>query len=219
VDEDGGEVFLGAEFGMKIAVTVVVLAAIATFFLLTRSRGQASTDGKTEPAKTKSDPKEVYLGLRNSMLQGSRSKFNLAAASSPTEPWGVAMDWGVEKGTVTVVALSDGSASVYFSTGGGYIGGGGQEPIRKAAKKAVDAARSVQASTRAATAFPLPQRGGVIFYLLTDKGAFAANTTEAEVSAGSHPFRELGDAMQGVITQYRLWDEQQGRSQNNSKTP
>jgi len=204
---------------MKIAVTVVFLAAIAAFFLRTRSRGQASTDGKTEPAKTQSDPREVYIGLRNSMLRGSRSKFSLTAASSPTEPWGVAMDWGVEKGTVTVVALSDGSASVYFSTGGGLIGGGGQEPIRKAAKKAVEVARAVQVSTRAATAFPLPQRGGVTFYLLTDNDAFTANTTEAELSAGSHPFRELGDAMQGVITQYRLWDEQQGRSQNNSRMP
>lgn len=154
-----------------------------------------------------SDPKELFASLRNTMLQGSRSQFSLRATLAPTEPWGVVMDWGVQKGTATVVAMSDGSASVYFSSGGGYIGGHGQESIRKAAQNAVEVARSVEPSPSPITSYPLPEQHGVLFYLLTDAGVFKLSTSEHELNSTSHPLRKLGDAMQGVITQYRLWDQ------------
>jgi hypothetical protein len=141
------------------------------------------------------------------MLQGPRSKFGLAAPSTPTEPWGVLMDWGVRNGTATVVASSDGSASVYFSSGGGYIGGKGQEPIRAAAQKAVEIARTVKLPERPTAIYPLPETHGVFFYFLTDAGVFIFRTSEQELNSPAHPLRKIGDAMQGVITEYRLWDQ------------
>jgi hypothetical protein len=193
---------------MKIVVTIVVLAAIVTIWLVTRSRAQVSTVTKTGPAKaTPADSKEVYSGLRNTILQGSPAKLGLPATSKPTEPWGVVMDWGKEGGTATVVALSDGSASIYFSTGGGYIGGKGQEPIRVAAEKAVEIARDVQLPSLPTTTYPLPEQRGVFFYVLTEAGVFMFRTSEQELNSPSHPLRKVGDAMQGVVTQYRLWDE------------
>ena len=55
---------------------------------------------------------EIYQGLRNQALQMSREKLGLPATPTPTTPWGVIMDWGVNRGTATVVAFSDGHASV-----------------------------------------------------------------------------------------------------------
>ena len=109
--------------------------------------------------------------------------------------------------TATVVAASDGSASVYLSGGGGYIGGKGQEPIRLAAERAVEVARAVQLPSQPTTDFPVPETGGVFFYFLTDAGVFALRTSVQELNSPSHPLRKIGDAMQGVITQYRLWDD------------
>jgi len=171
-------------------------------------QGQSSNPAMNEkPQKQKSsDPREMYASLRNLMLQGSRSSFSLAATSKPTEPWGVVMDWGMQRGTATVVAMSDGSASVYLSSGGGYIGGKGQEPVRLAAQQAVEVARAVQLPEKSTTAYPLPGEHGVFFYLLTDAGVFMIRTTDQELNSSGHPLRKLGDAMQGVITQYRLWE-------------
>ncbi len=45
------------------------------------------------------------------------------------------MDWIVSSAIATVVAFSDGSASVYFSSGGGLLGGQAHEPIRNAARQ------------------------------------------------------------------------------------
>lgn len=141
------------------------------------------------------------------MLDGPRTKFGLPPTSKLTQPWGVMMDWGLNNGTATVVAASDGSASVYFSGGGGYIGGIGQPPIRAAAQKAVTLAQEVHLPSQPATDFSLPEGRGVSFYFLTDAGVFVLKTSEQELNSATHPLRKVGDAMQAVITQYRLWDQ------------
>lgn len=189
----------------SIIVTVFAVVLLAVIVIRAQSSKTAHTSGAE---KGSADPKEVYLGLRHLALTGSRSKLDLAPTSNPNEPWGVVMDWGLEKGTATIVAMSDGSASVYFSAGGGYLGGKGQEPIRLAAERAVNSAKLVQLPRSPVTAFPSPGQHGVFFYLLTDAGVFMFRTSEQELSSNAHhPLRKLGDSMQGVITQYRLWDE------------
>jgi hypothetical protein len=190
----------------RAAITFVTLLAVLTIM---EARGQTSNPAMTELAQNEKvqDPKEMYPRLRSLMLQGSRAKFSLGPTSKPTEPWGVVMDWGVKNGTATVVAMSDGSASVYFSSGGGYIGGQGQEPVRIAAQKAVEVARAVQSPEQSTSVYPLPEEHAVFFYLLTDAGVYMFRTSEQELNSSGHPLRKLGDAMQGVITEYRLWDQ------------
>ena len=146
----------------------------------------------------------VYLGLRNQMLTATRAKLNLPAGSTPTEPWGVLMDWGITDATATIVALSDGNASVYLSSGGGYIGGQAHASIRDAARQAVVTARACQTMMEATSAYPLPERGELIFYALTDGGVFATKAAETDVRRPDHPLAALGNAMQNIITQYRL---------------
>jgi hypothetical protein len=191
---------------MKLALFVIVVLAATALWLTIKSKAQATAPSKPETTKPQG-PKQVYLGLRKTMLDGPRTKFGLPPTSKPTEPWGVLMDWGVNNGTVTVVAASDGSASVYLSGGGGYIGGKGQEPIRLAAQKAVEVARTVQLPSQPTTAFRVPETGGVFFYLLTDAGVFTFRTSVQDLNSSALPLRKLGDEMQGIITQYRLWDE------------
>ena len=149
--------------------------------------------------------KNPYLGLRNQILQLKREKTGLPAPSKPDEPWAAIMDWGVANGTATVVAVSDGTASVYLSSGGGGIGGGqSHESMRKAARNMVSAAIELQPQMRATDAFPLPQKSQVTFYVLTDAGVFTVCATQDELSSHSHPLSKLGDAAQNIITHYRL---------------
>jgi hypothetical protein len=127
---------------MKTLMFVTLAIGITVAWLVNRSRAQVSIASKPEATKAP-EPKEAYLGLRRMMLDGTRAKFGLPPTPKPSDPWGVLMDWGINNGTATVVAMSDGSASVYLSSGGGYIGGKGQEPIRLATEKAVEVARTV----------------------------------------------------------------------------
>jgi hypothetical protein len=148
---------------------------------------------------------DIYFGLRDQILRGSRVAFNLAPTQTATEPWGVVMDWGINDGIATVVALSDGRASIYTSSGGGSIGGGqSHESIRKAAQNAVAIAAEVQLQARAATTFPLPIKGEVIFYFPTDSGVFMARGLQSELQTYQHPLAKLGAAMLEILTGYRV---------------
>jgi hypothetical protein len=116
-------------------------------------------------------------GLRNMALGITREKAGLPATFVPSEPWGVIMDWVVSNATATIIAFSNGHASIYLSTGGGFIGGGeSHESVRNAAKKMVAVAVECQPHTHATSEYPLPQKQDeVVFYLLTDAGTFTAS--------------------------------------------
>jgi hypothetical protein len=146
-------------------------------------------------------PDNIYFGLRNQILQARGEQLGLPVNPHPTDPWAVVMDWGLANGIATVVAISDGTASVYLSSGGGSIGGGqSHESIRKAARNAVSVAAEFQPQMQPSPACPLPHKGEVIFYALTDAGIFTAKASEAELSAHRHSLSKLGDALQEIIT-------------------
>ena len=185
-----------------VAVVVLILLVVAGAFWRQRYRGHSTV--QSVGRKSQADPASVYLGLRNQRLQGSRAKLNLAASTTPTEPWAAVMDLGMSNGTATIVAVADGSASIYLISGGGYIGGGqGHESIRKAARNMLFVARQAQPGMRATKDFPLPGNGRVTFYVVTDAGVFTAEAPEAELRS-RHTLTNLYAAGQEIITQYRL---------------
>ena len=117
----------------------------------------------------------------------------------------VLMDWHVERGTVTVVAAADGSASLYLSSGGGFIGGSEKfQAIREAALHAVSVATGLRLHFERTESSPLPSLGDVNFYLVTGDGVYMAVAPEARLRAGTDPLAVLGGAMQKIITGYRL---------------
>ena len=89
----------------------------------------------------------------------THEKAGLAATFATTEPWGVVMDWVVSQATASVIAFSNGHASIYLSAGGGISGGGeSHESVRNAAKKMVAVAAECQPHTHATSEYPLPQK-------------------------------------------------------------
>lgn len=150
--------------------------------------------------------KTTFGDLRKLALTGSRSAFALKAGASPSTPWGVVMECGFPEGSFTLVALSDGSASIYLSGGGASIGGGAHEAIRQAAQAMVALAATFQPEATRTHDFPLPENGQTIFYLLTDVGVFTANASEEDLGEQRHAWSPLFYAGHEVITQYRTME-------------
>jgi hypothetical protein len=195
---------------MKLIVPIVIVVLAIAVWAMVRSRPRKPGGTGADEAPLAS--KNPYSALRSQMLQGSRSKFGLAPTSRPTEPWCVLMDINHVGVTLTVVAASDGAASLYFSNGGGYMGGIADEPIRRAAQKAVEVAGEMQPLTHATTTFPLPREGEVTFYLLTDSGVLRVSAAQEDLNSANHPLRKLGDAMQDVIRLYGPFIEATARA-------
>ena len=179
----------------------ICLLSLVAWWVYRRNRAQKPPD--LLPAQRKNR----YPRLRALALRAKRGQTSMPTPSSPTEPWGVVMDWVVSAATATIVAFSDGSASVYFSSGGGLLGGQAYESIRHAARQAVAVAAEFQPHMQLTTDFPLPQPGIVVFYLLTDSSVFTSSTFESALKTHSHALSKLGDAMQAIITAYRLTPE------------
>jgi hypothetical protein len=175
-----------------LVIALALLAfRIATLFLRQRRNRKA-------------DPR-VYQRLRDQILHVRREKIGLPAPAHDTDPWAVVMDWGVAEGSATVVAIADGTASMYLSSGGGSIGGGqSHDSIRQAAMRGVSVAADFLPEMRRVTSYPLPGAGEVVFYVLTDAGVFSASASEKELGGHRHRLSKLGDAMQEIITQYRV---------------
>ncbi|HKT45886.1 MAG TPA: hypothetical protein VJP87_00040, partial [Candidatus Acidoferrales bacterium] len=175
----------------------VCLMYLCAFWIYRRNRANRPRDIVLK------ERKNPYPRLRALALSAKRPKIDVTRPCSPTEPWGVIMEWVHPPTVVTLVAFRDGSASAYFSTGGGLIGGQAYEPIRRAAEYAVEVAAEFQPQMQLTAEFPLPQPGIVVFYVLTDSGVFTSSAFEAGLRNNSHALSKLGQAMQAIVTAYR----------------
>jgi hypothetical protein len=149
-------------------------------------------------ARPKADP-AIYPTLRANAMQIRLP--DVAAGDAHA----VLMDWRVANGMATVMAAADGTASLYLSSGGGYIGGGqGHASIREAALRAVQVATKLLPLFVATEAIDFPASGEVFFFVTTNGGPRRAVAKEEKLRAGTDPLGALGGAMQQIITEYRM---------------
>src|ERR1700753_320792 len=105
---------------------------------------------------------------------------------------------------MTALAATDGTASLYLSSGGGFLGGGQKYPaIRETALNAVEVAGNLLAYFQPVAVHPPPAPGEIFFYVTSNEGVRFASAPEAALKAMKSPLGRLGAAMQQVITQYR----------------
>jgi len=124
---------------------------------------------------------------------------------------GVLGEFGFPQGVATVVALADGTVSVYFSGGGGSLGLGQHEGARKAAEALLQEAPAALPLAAKDPTLPLPQAGEVRFWFLTAEGPVTAAASEADLGAGTSPLAKLHGLLHDLLTQIRTV----GRSKRN----
>ena len=141
-------------------------------------------------------------GLRKRALSVPPGEVGITPVAD--EPFAVVMDIGFPQAVVTLAAFSSGEASLYFSNGGGIVGGSTHEPVRKAAIAFVHDAARFTGQMQPAADYPSASAGNVIFYVRTSGKVLKAEAPEAELASGKHALAPLYLAAQNVITQLRL---------------
>jgi hypothetical protein len=152
-------------------------------------------------------PKDIYTDLRSMALT-----VDLATLQTPAEePWsgaGVAMmEIGIERAIASVVAIADGTVSMYLSTGSGVIGAGEHEAVRAEAKRFRTVAADSRSLLSLTTDFPLPGPGEVRFQARIGGDGFSAAAAESTLRGGRHPLSPLYAAGQDLLTEVRLASE------------
>lgn len=189
---------------MKSRWITVALCVIVAVLLIVRLAPHGCRRSPAGSSTRRGRAAKAYTGLRGMVLDGSRANFGLGPGTSATQPFAVVTDWGDAQGTTTIVAIGDGTASVYYSNGAGSIGGGqAHQSIRNAALKTIEAAGAAQPLMHRASEYPLAGRGEVSFYLVCDAGVFTATAAQDDLGSNRSPFSPLAAAARNIITEYR----------------
>ena len=146
--------------------------------------------------------------LRGRALGAKAEDFGIDASVLPEGVWGVVMDTRYPEGLASVVALADGSASLYLGLGSGVIGGHAHERVRAAAKAAVAKASTQIGTLSATTNLEPPTLGRTKVFVLTSHGVYASDSIPEEMLGnGEHALSPVFYSVQSVITELRLASE------------
>jgi hypothetical protein len=169
--------------------------------------------GSSGPSRVPGDtsPGGAYSGLRAQALSIRRGEVGFPAPPAGAPVWGLLMETGYPGATATIMALVDGTTSLYISSGGGVIGGQGHESVREANATLLETANRLRRHLQPTASFPVPEVGRTLFYALTDSGILTGGGPEDDLGHGRLPLSPLFHAGHGVLTQLRLISEGAGQ--------
>ena len=192
----------------SVFILIVMMMAPVIGMILTF----AACAGKKENTQVKEiKVTDVYQEFRNLVFTISPQDIGIEMKAE-TEPWGILMEFGLPGVAVTLVAFGNGEASMYFSSGGGVIGGGENETVRKAAKAFVAFSETYLEKMKPVSTYPLPKDGNVKFLVLAGKGAFSSGEfLETDLRENKSKFSPLFHKGHQLITELRLISERMER--------
>jgi hypothetical protein len=147
---------------------------------------------------------EIMRELRERLLTTDPGSLALEPSERLPRVWGALMEMGTAGGTASLVAVADGTTSLYLSTGGGIIGGGEHAAVVEASTAFLEAVESRLDQLAPAAEAVLPEPGAVRFTALTYQGLHSGGAAEDALGAGTHPLSALFVAGHDVLTQLRL---------------
>lgn len=149
---------------------------------------------------------ESYSGLRNMVLITRPEAIGLRPNAG--EVWGILMETGYPEAVVTLVALADGTVSIYFSNGGGIIGLGPHPGPQKAAKAFLSLSQQYSKYGTGTEEYPLPKPSHTRFYFLTEGRTITVEAKEDDLGDGRHQLSPFFHKGHELISEIRAVDEQ-----------
>ncbi|HWC36868.1 MAG TPA: hypothetical protein VG650_18825 [Mycobacteriales bacterium] len=152
-------------------------------------------------------PRELYDGLRGQALAIEPAADEFHPSAALPNVWGALLETGYGPEVATLLCLSDGTTSLYTTSGFVIIGGGGHEQVVSATRAFLGAVEAALDAFIPETAAALPGDGETIMHALTFTGLRAIHAPELDLGEGRHPQSAVFHAGQAVITELRLLSE------------
>ena len=149
-------------------------------------------------------PEDGTPALRKMLLSAKPSDFGLVPTPALPRVWAAMLELRFGESIASLVAVAEGSTSLYLSTGGGVIGGGEHESVRKENQKFLGLIEKTLEMFVPVDA-PLPVlEGSVAFAVFTYEGMRGARDTEERMIRQQSPLWTAYYLGQEVITALRL---------------
>jgi len=159
------------------------------------------------PLFRRRDPKPALPPTQNPYVDLRGRFLGLVSDSQADYLRGAAFELGTGGACASVICVADGTTSLYMSTGGGQIGLGEHEPVRRA--NVAFRAMVMEHLDRLAPVADVPMvgQGDVHVIAVTADGLRLLRCREDEAADEGSPAWPLYLAGQDVVTQIRLLDE------------
>jgi len=161
---------------------------------------QISDTAQVKETKVKENP---YPGLRAQSFSITPEQLQLKLDDTKTIAYGLIMEWDITDAVISVVTFQTGDASLYISTGQIFIGGVAHENIKNSALAFINSGQEYLSLAKPTTETPLPDKGCVRFYFLTNKGKFYIQDTVENIENSKSNLTKLFGLGNNVITEYR----------------
>jgi hypothetical protein len=181
---------------------VLIMDSVFSFLSGLFSSGAVAKDCKVA---------EPYAGLRNMVLTTKPETVGLKPNAA--EVWGIVMETGYPEAVMTLVALADGTVSMYFSNGGGIIGLGPHPGPQKAGKALLSLAQQYSKLGAAVTNHSLPKPAHTRFYFLIGSGVTTVEAKEDDLGNERHQLSPLFHKGHELISEIRVVDERRRAEQ------
>jgi hypothetical protein len=145
---------------------------------------------------------DVYEGLRRQALHLTPDQLGAPFSRAPI--LALLMETGYPEAAATLVGVADGTTSLYFSNGGGFIGAGTHAAVAEANRRWLDVGGTFLPELTELADPGLPDVGITQFVAVTADRLRGAVAAEEELGEGRHRLSPLFYAAQDVITQIRL---------------
>jgi hypothetical protein len=141
------------------------------------------------------DPAAIFTELRDQVLLGPLPE---------PDSWVALMELGTGGGVASVVVVSDGTTSLYTSSGGGLIGAGDHESVAKVNRAFLGTIQRLRAAIPASETFPLPLDDEIRFSVRWPDGSRgSAVASDDELASGQHALSAAFAAGHDVISAMR----------------
>jgi hypothetical protein len=168
--------------------------------------------GSSRPGNDQFAGEQVAQGLRRQILDLDPAGVGLDRFSADRRVWGALLETGYPKGIATLVALADGTTSLYLSTGGGIIGGGAHDRVAAATQSFLAAVEEHLSLLKPDPDSDVPAEGRVIIRALTYQGRYRAEAAEDDLGHNRHPLSAVFYAGHDVLAELRTIDQARGMS-------
>jgi hypothetical protein len=154
---------------------------------------------------------EMYSDLREMVLTIDPTEYDLPPVGE-SRLYGAVMELGYEETTATVLGLSDGTTSLYTTSGFGVIGGGAHEAVREATSAWLLEMSALVPDLSLASEVDPPATSDVQFIALTYDGHRVGQAREVTLQRGDAPLSSLYRAGHRVLARLHDVEEQHRRS-------
>lgn len=145
------------------------------------------------------DPQQVASGLRANAF----SMMLAREGDSSTEPFGFINEFRQGDTVVTLIAFKTGDVSLYFSTGGGILGGRGRPELAELARQTIEKLAPVVAQLNRTDDMEVPGPSEISFYILTPSGRYSIRAKTTDMVSRDGTIVQLARLAGALMTKVR----------------